>query len=287
MCRISSVREREIFLSYVLVRALLIETVETGAFSALNELLCFARREQALNRMRDLAYLEGIGALASRGGSREIYQALKLSKMKIAEQISILSPKKSKDLSLDRSVTTDTVQSSLSDLQASKEQTSKEQTSKEQTSKALPSENPSKSGQEAVQMPQTPQTPQTPLPVPEGKDDKASTAPARLMQRGIEIERNNAAAKSVLRLAGDLLQANGSGQPIRHSQRSAFLRSPKQRLAKSVSDGHIKFNWARQKSMDLQASLTLEEKAWWWPCAPKGVTSPVKVSQNSSHLLTR
>eukprot|EP00439_Symbiodinium_sp_Y106_P080201 s689_g18.t5 len=214
-------------------------------------------REQALNRLRDLAYLERIGALASRGGSREIYQALKLSKMKIAEHMSMLSPK-SKDLSLGRSATTDTVQSSLSDAQASKEQA---------PSKALQPESPSNPGSApAAQIPQTPVAPsETVAPM-----DKASTAPARLIQRGIELERNNAAAKSVLRLAGDLLQANGNGQPIRQNHRSAFLRKPnQQRLAKSVSDGHIKFNWAKS-SMDLQASLSLEEKAWWWPCAPKG-----------------
>ncbi|CAE7253536.1 tfdA [Symbiodinium sp. CCMP2592] len=210
-------------------------------------------REQALNRLRDLAYLERIGALASRGGSREIYQALKLSKMKIAEHMSVLSPK-SKDLSLGRSATTDTVQSSLSDAQASKEQA---------PSKALQPESPSNPGS-------APAAPVTPSETVAPMDDKASTAPARLIQRGIELERNNAAAKSVLRLAGDLLQANGNGQPIRQNHRSAFLRKPnQQRLAKSVSDGHIKFNWAKS-SMDLQASLSLEEKAWWWPCAPKG-----------------
>ena len=227
-----------------------------------------------MNRLRDLAYLERIGALASRGGSREIYQALKLSKMKIAEHMSVLSPK-SKDLSLGRSATTDTVQSSLSDTQASKERA---------PSMALQPESPSNpESAPSAKIPHTPATPSETV----AQDDKASTAPARLIQRGIELERNNAAAKSVLRLAGDLLQANGNGQPIRHSQRSAFLRKPnQQRLAKSVSDGHIKFNWAKS-SMDLQASLSLEEKAWWWPCAPKGVTSPVKVSQNSSRVLTR
>ena len=194
--------------------------------------------------------------------------------MKIAEHMSVLSPK-SKDLSLGRSATTDTVQSSLSDAQASKEQA---------PSKALQPESPSNPGSApAAQIPQTPVAPsETVAPM-----DKASTAPARLIQRGIELERNNAAAKSVLRLAGDLLQANGNGQPIRQNHRSAFLRKPnQQRLAKSVSDGHIKFNWAKS-SMDLQASLSLEEKAWWWPCAPKGVSSPVKVSQNSSRVLTR
>ena len=212
--------------------------------------------------MRDHAYLEGIGAVANLGGSREIYQALKLSRMKIAEQISVLSPK-SKDISVDRSATADTTQSSLSDTQ-----------SKEQIpSKILSPESP---GTEVLQ-----------APAPQA-DDKASTAPARMMQRSIELERNNATARSVLRLAGDLLQANGNGQPIRQSQRSsALLRaSPKQRLKKSLSDGGIKFNWAKS-SVDLQASLSLEERAWWWPCAPKGVTSPVKVSQNSSRVLTR
>mmetsp|Transcript_43779 Transcript_43779/g.102173 ORF Transcript_43779/g.102173 Transcript_43779/m.102173 type:complete len:396 (+) Transcript_43779:40-1227(+) len=225
-------------------------------------------REQALNRMRDIAYLEGIGAIQRRGGSPEVYQALKMSKMKIAEQISVLSPKsKSNEMTLERAPTADTMLSSAD--------------SKDQASKPVPQEKTSPE---------------------QAEPDKFATAPARMVQRGIELERNSAAAKSVLRLAGDLLQASGNGHPIRQSGRPSSFRPGSQaaafrptsqggdlsrgRMTRSASDPSVKFNWAKSPK-DLQASLSLEERAWWWPCAPKGVASPVKVSQNISHVLTR
>ncbi|CAL1146271.1 unnamed protein product [Cladocopium goreaui] len=196
-------------------------------------------KEYALNRIRDLAYLEQIGAVPSKGGSKEVYQALKTSKLKLAEHISMLSP------------------TSKTKLAASPDTEESEIVVEQIDSKDSPDAAAPTSDTAAASPPTT------------GASTNTTMASTGELKKPASRERNGAQARSVLRIAGDILQARSTA-PLQSRRPSLHRnnRMQQQRLLRSASESQLKFNWSAQP-VDLKQSLTMEEKIWWWPCAPK------------------
>ena len=211
-----------------------------------------AMKEHALHRIRDLAYLEKIGAVASKGGSKEVYEALKVSKMKLAEHISVLSPQSKTKLAASPDV-----------------EDAQDAPTAEIVIEHIEEEAPTEAAR-----PVRPGTSNGASPPTTGASTTTTMASTGELKKPPSRERNGAAARSVLRIAGDILQAR-SAEPLQTRRPSLLLnnRVHQKRLLRSaslssLSESQLKFNWSAQP-MDLKQSLTMEEKAWWWPCAPK------------------
>lgn len=194
-------------------------------------------KEYALDKIRDLAYLEQIGAVPNKGGSKEVYQALKTSKLKLAEHISVLSPSSKAKLAASPDEDSEIVLEQIDSPDA-----------------AAPAETADTAASRATTGASTNTT-------------MASTGELKKPASRERHERNGAQARSVLRIAGDILQARSTAPQSRRPSLHRHSRQ-QQRLVRSASEAQLKFNWSAQP-MDLKQSLTMEEKIWWWPCAPK------------------
>ncbi|CAK9100972.1 unnamed protein product [Durusdinium trenchii] len=192
-------------------------------------------KEQALNRMRDLAYLEHVGATPRKQGSKEVYEALKICKLKLADQISILSPQEA--------ASTDSAVEAV-DTEAC--QTQVEMLPEKQSTVA----------------------PEVPLPDPDpmrATTPRTATSATRTStgehRNPSSRERNGTAAKSVLRIASDTLQARRA-LPLPTSDPKLSKRP----VLRSASESQI--NLGSTAARTVKRSLT-EEKAWWWLDVPQ------------------
>eukprot|EP00435_Cladocopium_sp_Y103_P023748 s2880_g5.t1 len=160
---------------------------------------------------------EQIGAVPSKGGSKEVYQALKTSKLKLAEHISMLSP------------------SSKTKLATSPDIAEESEIVVEQI--------------ESLDSPDTapPAAATVGSPPTTGASTNTTMASTGELKKPPSRghERNGVQARSVLRIAGDILQARSTA-PLESRRPSLRKNRMQQRLVRSASESQLKFNWSAQ-----------------------------------------